>query len=117
VEDTAVPPHEPINHSTRIKGSKDEKRRRTVGRPAGRHAASGCWKELEGQWEGGRGRGLFFSFYGSLPRSRPRARARHHFLLLSFSKFVGRLAIVRAREDSRETGPSVPGAHGTRFIN
>lgn len=30
---------EPINHSTRIKGSKDEKRRRTVGRTTGRHAA------------------------------------------------------------------------------
>lgn len=53
------------------------------------------------------------------------ASTQDHFLFLSFSKFVGRFAIVRARGDfSRETGPLLPPrppgvvpSHGARFIN
>lgn len=43
------------------------------------------------------------------------ASARDHFLFLSFSKFVGLLAIVRARGDFRETG-LLPGAPGRRSV-
>lgn len=58
-----------------------------------------------------------FSFSGlSSFRALARERARDHFLFLSFSKFVGRLGIVRAHGDSRETGASPSGAPGRRPV-
>lgn len=74
---------EPINHSARIKGSKDEKRRRTVGRTAGRHAAEGTDRKETRSF-------LFLPREEQLPSLRERS-AQDHFLFLSFSKFVGRL--------------------------
>lgn len=75
---------EPINHSSRIKGSKDEKRRRTVGRTAGMQAV----RRREPS-------SSFLSFclcFGTFlsPSLLPSLEAGS-FFIFSFSKFVGGL--------------------------
>lgn len=95
--DTARCLREPINHSTRIKGSKDEKRRRTVGRTAGRNAEQTLERvdrrdreaesENEGRRRGGEKERYLFSFTSSAS-SLVSAHARERESAGSFFIFV-----------------------------
>lgn len=86
---------EPINHSSRIKGSKDEKRRQTVGRTASK-ACRRPKREREREKALPFVPSVVVSLRSpSLPPPRP---PKDHFLFCLFSKFVGRFYCRGPRE-------------------